>query len=396
MIKNYLTIALRNFWRNKLFTLINVTGLSIGLATCLVIYSLVNYDFNFDKFEKEGDRIYRVVTIFTFSGEKEHNPGVCGPLPWSIKNKVTGMEVSAPVFRLLMPDVYIPKDGEAPIKFKQQQKIAFADSSYFQLLQYKWLAGSPKTALNEADRVVLTSDQASIYFPGLPFDKVMGKTVIYDTIKTTVSGIIQPIKENTDFSFHDLVSYQTAFTHLSWRMQLGLNNWGGTNVMRQLFIKLSPGTHTEQIEKQLNNILKMESNSRPGRTQVFSLQPLSQIHFDVRYGAIANWNTANLTTLYYLLLIALFLLLCGCINFVNLATAQATKRAREIGVRKTMGSTRTQLIGQFFIETWLTTMFAVILAVSLIPIILRLFQGFIPQGIKFDLIAQPSILFLIL
>jgi len=396
MIKNYLKIAFRNFWRHKVFTLINITGLSVGIAACLVIYLLVQHDFTFDKFEKDGNRIYRVVTDFNFEGTPAHNPGVSGPLPWAVKDQVTGLEVSASVFRLLLPDVYIPKAGGAPAKFKQQQNIAFADGSYFQLLQYKWLAGSAKTALKEPDRVVLTSDQAAIYFPGVPYNQLMGKIVTYDTIKTAVSGIVEPLNGNTNFTFHDFISYQTAFTHTSWRMQLQLHNWGGHNQMRQFFVKLSPGASAVRVQDQLNALLKKNETQKPGRTQALALQPLSKIHFDANYGGIASWETANVTTLYYLLGIALFLLLCGCINFINLTMAQATQRAREIGVRKTMGSTRMQLIVQFLSETWLTTLFAVVVALVLTPVILRLFAGFIPQGIKFDLFAQPGIILFLL
>jgi len=396
MIKNYLKIAIRNFWRHKVFTLINVTGLSVGIAACLVIYLLVQHDFTFDKFEKDGDRIYRVVTDFNFEGSLAHNPGVSGPLPWVVKDQVTGLEVSASVFHMTPPDVFIQRAGGAPVKFKQQQDVAFVDGNYFQLLQYKWLAGSPKTALNEPDHVVLTSDQAAVYFPGLSYDQVMGKTVIYDTIKTSVSGIVAPIRDNTDFTFHDFVSYQTAFAHMSWRMQLQLHNWGGHNPMRQFFVKLSPGASAARLQDQLNAMLKKNDKQKPGRTQALALQPLSKIHFDANYGGIANWETANVTTLYYLLGIALFLLLCGCINFINLTTAQSTQRAREIGVRKTMGSTRLQLIGQFLAETWLTTLLAVIAAAALTPVILRLFAGFIPQGIKLDLFAQPGIILFLL
>ncbi len=396
MIKNYLKIAIRNFWRHKVFTLINITGLSVGIAACLVIYLLVQHDFTFDKFEKDGNRIYRVVTDFNFEGSPAHNPGVSGPLPWAVKDQVTGLEVSASVFHMTPPDVFIQKAGGAPVKFKQQPDVAFVEGSYFQLLQYKWLAGSPKTALNEPDHVVLTSDQAAVYFPGLSYGQIMGKTVIYDTIKTSVSGIVAPIRDNTDFTFHDFISYQTAFTHMSWRIQLQLYNWGGHNQMRQFFVKLSPGTSVARVQGQLNVILKKNDQQKPGRTQMLALQPLSKIHFDPNYGGIANWETANVTTLYYLLGIALFLLLCGCINFINLTTAQATQRAREIGVRKTMGSTRLQLISQFLAETWLTTLFAVIAAATLTPVILRLFAGFIPLGIKLDLFAQPGIILFLL
>jgi predicted permease len=396
MIKNYFKIAFRNFWRHKVFTLINVTGLSVGIAACLVIYLLVQHDFTFDKFEKDGNRIYRVVTDFNFEGTLAYNPGVSGPIPGAVKSQVTGVDASAQVFHMTPPDVFVQKEGSVSTKFKQQPDVAFVDVGYFQLLQYKWLAGSPKTALNEPDHVVLTSDQAAVYFPGIPYDQVLGKTVTYDTIKTSVSGIVAAIRDNTSFTFHDFISYPTAFAHMGWRMQLGLHNWGGHNPMRQFFVKLSPGISAMQVTNQMNAILKKNDVQQPGRSQKLALQPLDRIHFDANYGAVTGWDTANITVLYYLLGIALFLLLCGCINFINLTTAQATQRAREIGVRKTMGSSRVQLISQFLIETWLMTLFAVAVAVCLTPVILKLFAGFIPQGIKFDLFAQPGIILFLL
>src|SRR6201995_5406397 len=127
MLKSYFKIAFRNFWRHKVFTLINVTGLSVGIAACLVIYLLVQHDFTFDKFEKDGDRIYRVVTNFNFEGTLASNPGVSGPLPAAVKDQVAGVETSVQVFRLLLPDVFVPRAGAAPAKFKQQPNIAFVD-----------------------------------------------------------------------------------------------------------------------------------------------------------------------------------------------------------------------------------------------------------------------------
>lgn len=392
MIKNHFKVAFRNFWRHKAFTIINVTGLSVGIAACLVIYLLVQHDFSFDKFEKGNNRVYRVVTNFNSYGSPAYNPGVCGPLPWVVNDQVTGVEYSVPVLRLFLPDVIIDRPGNPRQKFKQQPDIALADSNYFKLLSFKWLAGSGKSALSEPNHVVITSKQASIYFPGMAYDKVIGQTIIYDTLKTTVSGIVEPLNQNTDFTFHDLISYSTAFANPALRDELGLHNWGGTNVRRQLFLKLSSGTSTQQVAVQLNRILKKNSTLPAGKTQAFALQQLSKVHFDAKYGALGSSITANITTLYYLLGIALFLLLSGCINFINLKTAQASQRAREIGVRKTMGSTQAQLISQFLIETWLTTLFAVVVAVFLTPMILQLFSGFIPTGIRLNLIEQPLVL----
>ncbi len=218
---------------------------------------------------------------------------------------------------------------------------------------------------------------------------------MYDSIQTTVTGIVESFKENTDLTFHDFISYSTAFANSNLKTQLRLHNWGGTNFNAQLFVKLSPNIAPARIEQQLEAILKSNYQPRPdekGNTHRFQLQPLSDIHFNERYGTFGNGRVADTKTLYELLAIAVFLLLLGCINFVNLTTAQSTQRTKEIGIRKTMGSSRRQLIFQFLSETFLITLIAVIVSTVLAPIILKLFADFIPAGIQADVINQPGIL----
>jgi ABC-type antimicrobial peptide transport system permease subunit len=397
MIKNYFKVAFRNFWRHKLFTLINVIGLTIGISAALVIYLIVHYDFTFDKFHKDGDRIYRVVTNFSFSGSPGYNPGVCGPLPWAVKNQVTGLQETAPIFRLSQPNVTVLSGSKLSSRFKLQDNVIVADSDYFKLFGYKWLAGSAKSALTSPYQVVLTSDQAEKYFPGISYEQMLGRTVVYDTLKTTVSGIVQTIKQNTDLTFHDFISFPTAFSNPGLKMQLRLHNWGGVSPDYQLLVKLAPGSTTARIEKQVNDIERKNNSPRPGVTEVFALQPLADVHFNATYGTFGNGRVANKTTLYELSGIALFLLLLGCINFINLTTAQSAQRAREIGIRKTLGSDRKQLIFQFLSETFLITLVSVVISVAIIPIALRFFSAFIPQGIHADLVLQPNIiLFLVL
>ena len=394
MIKNYLKIAFRGFWKHKLFTLINVIGLSIGISAALVIYLIVHFDFTFDKYHKDGDRIYRVVTNFSFSGLPGYNAGVVGPLPEAAKIQVTGLEDVAKIFRLFQLNVLIPGDKAAVSTFKNQNEIILTDEGYFNLFQYKWLAGSAKASLNGPFQVVLTSDQAKKYFPSSSYDQMIGRTVIYDSIKTTVTGIVQTTKENTDLTFHDFISFSTALTNPVLKQQMSLNNWGGTTPERQLFVKLSPGTTVHHIEQQLDNILKKNSPPRPGdkgKTHEFRLQPLNDIHFNENYGTFGTYRVANKTTLYELLAVALLLLTLGCINFINLTTAQSAQRAKEIGIRKTMGSSRGQLIFQFLSETFLITLLAVIISAAMAPIILKFFSDFVPEGINADLISQPNI-----
>jgi putative ABC transport system permease protein len=174
MFKNYLKIAFRGFWKHKLFTLINVTGLSIGISASVVIYLIVNYDFTFDKFHKDSDRIYRVVSNFSYQGQKNYTRGVSGPVVPALRSQATGIELIAPVFTL-NPDVLIPSKDGVPKKFKSQERIAFTDPQYFKIFDYTWLAGSAKTALNAPNQVVLNSDQAKIYFPSLLYRQMIGK-----------------------------------------------------------------------------------------------------------------------------------------------------------------------------------------------------------------------------
>jgi putative ABC transport system permease protein len=400
MIKNYFKIALRSFWKHKLFTLINIIGLSIGISAALVIYLIVHFDFTFDKFHKDGDRIYRVVSNFSFQGEKGYNSGVCGPLSGAVKSNVTGVEVTAPFYTLYSPTIFIPGKGNAPaVKFKNQDNIVLADPEYFEIFKYKWLAGSPKSALDAPNQVVLTSEQAKKYFSSLPYNQMIGKVVTYDTIKTTVTGIVQSLTGNTDFTFHDFISYSTGAVNNDLKGQLQITEWESTNSASQLFIKLLPSVSTVHIEKQLNDILKKNSPPRPeskGSTHGFSLQPLNDVHFNVNYGNFDNGRIASKTTLYGLLIIAIFLLLLGCINFINLTTAQATQRAKEIGIRKTMGSSRGQLIIQFLSETFFITLIAVIISAAVAPVILKLFADFIPPGIKADFLSQPGLILFLL
>lgn len=392
MIKNYFKIAFRGFRKHKLFTLINIVGLSIGISACLVIYLIVHYDLTFDKFHKDSDRIYRVVTNYSFSGEVGYNSGVCGPLASAVQAQVPGVEVTSPFFTLGQVNVFIDKKNSTPTRFKNQENIILADQRYFKIFNYKWLAGSTKSALNEPNRVVLTSEQAKKYFPALSYNQMIGKVVTYDTIKTSVTGVVQTIKENTDLTFHDFISYSTGSAYKDLKDQLQLTEWGSTNSASQLFIKLTGKSSTVHIEKQLNDLLGKNTKKEKGNTQDFHLQPLSDLHFNTNYGSFDSGHVASKTTLYGLLAIAAFLLILGCINFVNLTTAQASQRAKEIGIRKTMGSTRKQLISQFLSETFLITLIAVIISLLFTPFILKSFSDFISPDIKAGLLIQPDVI----
>lgn len=399
MFGNYFKTAFRVFSRRKLFTFINIVGLSIGTSAALVIYLIVHHDFTFDQFHKGGDRIYRVTTDLTFQGQAGSMGAATVSLIRGIKEETTGAEISAPFLMLYQTNATVPDGSKSPAKFKNQPDVILADSRYFSLFQYKWLAGSPQSSLNDPYEVVLTSEKAKKYFPALQYNQIVGKQIVYqDSLRTTVTGIVESIGENTDLTFADFISYSTGKIDKGLKDQL-FDAWRATSSGCQLFVKLSPNVSPLKFEAQINGLLKKYNPPTPenkGNTQSFHLQPLGDIHFNAKYGAIEN-PAASKTTLYYLMAIAAFLLLLACINFINLTTAQSSQRAKEIGIRKTMGGSRSQLIGQFLSETFLVTLLAVVISIGLVPVILNLFAEFISKDIKtVQLFQAAPFIFIIL
>ncbi len=403
MFKNYLIVALRNFWRNKVFSTINVLGLSIGISAALVIFLIAYYEFSFDKFEKDNDRIYRVVMDLKYNGDQGHTPAVPAPLGNAIQTEVSGIDATVPVMQFqgdatAKVTVASANPGQ-PIVFKRQPEIVFTNDQYFQLIPHQWLLGSPQSALQNPFSVVMTESRAKQYFPNIPLSDIPGKQIMYnDDIKTTVTGIVKDLDEHTAFTAVEFISLSTiSQTHL--QSQFMMNVWDDWMAYSKLYIKLSKGGGAAGTEAQLKSLLKKynkHANKDDKNTMAFRLQPLSDMHFNTDYAGFGQ-RTAHKPTLYGLLAIAAFLLLLGCINFINLTTAQASQRAKEIGIRKTIGSSKKQLMLQFLSETFIITLIATILSMLIAPFLIRMFADFIPPGLHFDIMHEPSIiLFLIL
>src|SRR6185437_11127160 len=283
--------------------------------------------------------------------------------------------------------------------FKKQENIIFTNPQYFQLLNYKWIAGSQKAALENPFSVVLTQSRAQQYFPNISPQNIIGRHINYnDNITATVSGVVKALDEQTVFNAAEFISYATI-EKTNLKKEFMMDVWDDWMAYSQLYVKLSKNTSTAGIESQLKNLLEKYdkgANKNPALQIAFHLQPLNDIHFDRNYTSPGG-RIADKSTLYGLLAIAAFLLLLGCINFINLTTAQASQRTKEIGIRKTMGSSRKNLVFQFLTETLFITIVATILSVMIAPVLLKMFAGFIPEGLHFDLLHQPvMIIFLLL
>ncbi len=393
MIKTYITLAYRNLIRNKIFSLINVLGLSIGISASLVIFLIVHYDFSFDKFEKDPARIYRVVIDISSSTTTYHVAGVQSPLPTAVKKEISGLEevIGFHQFKGDGKVTVAKKNNEKPLVIKNQSGIIFSDNSYFRIIPYQWLAGSPQTALSQPFGVVLTAERAKTYFPATSFSAMIGKQVVYDdSITTTVSGIVNDQSENTDFIFKEFIS-QATIPATGLKRNYDWTNWSNISGGSQLLIKLSPTASVKNILSQLNAIAAKNDPDDKATKKNYLLQPLDDIHFSALYSNFGD-HTAHKPTLYGLLTVAAFLLILACINFINLTTALSTQRAKEIGVRKTLGSSKKQLIFQFLTETFFISFISLVISILFVPVLLKIFADFIPPDLHFDLLHQPYLI----
>ena len=392
MLKNYIKIAFRNIMKHKVFSFINVIGLTIGFSASFVIGLMVYYDYTFDNFHKDGDRIYRVVTDFKSPEGKFHNSGVTLALKGAIQEN-SNFEVVSEFYVNRPMKVENRADN---LKFKLPKFVIYADEDFFKVFDYKFIVGDDNEALKNPNEVILTEERAKQYFPNIAVSEVIGKTLIYnDSVNVKVTGVVENFKNRTDFVFQEFISHPTLL-QTSLRQNILGKNWNNTNSNSQLYVKLNPNADKEAIISNLKAIAtehRSKEDIKYGEERMFKLQPLEDIHFNDNYG-LYNWSggRASKSLLNNLILVAIFLLILGCINFINLNTAQAAQRAKEIGIRKTLGSSRKQLIGQFLGETFLLVLVSAFLSIILSKWLLNVFSDFVPAGLSFELFKVPTII----
>ncbi|WP_421825987.1 ABC transporter permease [Larkinella sp.] len=401
MIRNYLKTSFRNLTKNKVSSLINLFGLSLGVTACLVIYLITNYELSYDTFHPDRERIYRLVGVEKSDPEGETRPAGFVPngMPLAVRNEVTGLGTVA-AFHNINSAVLIPNGQEKPKRFEagkhnvDNEEIIVAEPQYFDIFKYQWLVGDPKTALKEPYQLVLSERKARKYFGDLPLEQIIGKDVIYwDSLRVRVSGIVKEWDRPTDFTFTDFISFATIRSNQMMKGSIDLDQWEALWSASQAFVKLPEGAKPEQFSTSFQQFSRRHFQNKfkfvPG------LQPLSDLHFNADY-ADNYARKAHLPTLYGMMGVAVFILLIAAINFINLATAQSVQRSKEVGVRKVLGSSRKSLIFQFLSETTLLTLLAVGIALVLVNPILSAFQSLTPRGLTFDLFSLQTLVFLLI
>jgi putative ABC transport system permease protein len=372
MLKNYFKIAFRNLQRNKVYAIINVIGLSLGIACGILIFTLVSYHLSFDDFHNNKNRIFRIVSNYTYADGIEHQQGVQQPLGKAFRNDYSFTEKVARVVTYSGGGLITLPDEPGMKKFVEDKGVAFAEPEFFDVFNFPLVQGDKTTALTQPNSAIITQRIAKKYFGT---DNAIGKIIRYKFfaafINFKITGILKDLPYNTDrkqeiyLSYSNLKDGNPRFA--------SDNNWHTVNSSMQCFVLLKPGISAANAEKVFPAFAEKYLGKEEARSTQFKLQPLSDIHFNTDYDGYADKKY-----LWSLAFVGIFLIITACVNFINLATAQALNRSKEVGVRKVLGSLKKQLFWQFIAETSLITFFAVVFAYGLsqlaLPHLNNLFQ----------------------
>ena len=382
MLKNYFITAWRNLIKRKAFSFINIAGLSIGISVCFIIMLYVQDELNFDRFNKNADRIVRIVFKADINGGKIYEANVMPQVASAMTKDYPEVEDAT---RLRVAGA--PKISYKGRNFRDDE-LVFVDPNFFSIFTLPLIEGDVKTALKEPNTLVITKVAAKKYFGN---ENPIGKTLVFTSNNNEpfkVTGLIDKVPVNSHFQF-DLFGSMTGLNEAK------SDSWMGSNFFT--YILLKPGSDYKKLEAKLPGMVEkymgpqiqqqmgvsLEQFRKKGNGLGFVLQPLTSIHL-YSHSNYELTSPGNVMYVYIFSAIAIFMLLIACINFINLSTASASKRAKEVGVRKVIGSGRLQLVKQFLLESALLTFFALLISYGLIQFLLPVFNDISGKDLSFE------------
>jgi len=389
MFRLNLKIAWRNLWKNKGYTLINILGLSIGMASCILIFIFIRFQLSFDEGYKNADRIYRVVTDWKYKAFDDFSAGVPIPFAAAARNEIAGIEKIGAIAK--WGDVVHVKDNMGREILKSHEDLYFAEPDFFEVINIKWKYSKASEALKSPNSVTLSEAMAIKYFGSI--QNAIGKSITVGTkIHLSVTGVFQDMPQNSSFPIKIVIAYQSLFNYYTSR-----NCWDCINSSLSSYVLLKKGLNKSDLDGAMARFnKKYYEDKKIEGNQVNRLQALKEIHFDERYDNFANSTIAK-GQIYGLAIIGLFLICTACINFINLNTAQAVNRSKEVGVRKVMGGKRKQLIIQFLTETVVLVLISLLIACIISELAIPAMQNLFKNQISFSLFGHPVIfLFMLL
>ncbi len=361
MIRNYIKIAFRNILRKKVFSLINIIGLAVGMAACFLIFLYVKFELSYDSFHTKAPHIYRLVTDVKTPSETIHAGITAWPFAPNIKDDFPEVEFFT---RVQQTSMLITKDDK---KF-QEDRVLWADSSFFKMFDFRLIKGDPDKVLKDLFTVVLSKTAAKKYFGDAD---PMGQSIsLYDYYPAAITGVMEDIPENSQIKADIIVSMSS----LTQTIIPGLDEqWSNFDAVS--YLQLKPGVDPRALERKFPAFLERRNGKEMEKSQMFFtlyLEPLEFVYlFSKRE---SNIEKGNITNVYIFSVIAAFILLIAYINFINLTTARSVERAKEVGIRKVVGAEKNQLVKQFIGESLILSLFAFVLALILTALLLPLFN----------------------
>jgi putative ABC transport system permease protein len=380
MLFNQIKSAFRNLLRYKNYSIFNIAGLAAGVAVCILIAVIIRFETSFDDFHKNKDRLYRVLTEYHHENSIQYGDAAPQPLPSVIKNEFPELKKTSGISSLGDIQIFVlDQNGKTINKFLEKKGPFAVEPDFFDMFDFKWLVGSPSASLSDPLSAVLTQETADKYFGN--WKKAIGQSInINKYVVVKVTGILANPPPNTDFQFKIVLPYKLLGFSKS-------SDWASSSNDHDCYILLPPGMTEASFNPRLR---AMFEKYRPaGDKDELVIQSLSQVHYYDPVSHTGNFlrRTIAKSSLRILWMIAAFILIIACVNFINLATAQAVNRAREVGVRKVLGSGKWQLRRQFLLETFLLVMISMALALVIssltIPAIAKILELPLSMGLLY-------------
>ena len=377
MIRNYFITAFRNLWRNKAFSVINIVGLSVGLACCMLIFLYAMDEVSYDRFNVNAENIYHLVVDSKSENGQVNKGSSTGDIPGpSFKRQLPEIQ---DFVRIQSSDYTIKKGNEV-----FDQPALMADSNFFSVFTFPMVQGNPQNALNDPHSVVLSEEIAEKYFGKQnPIGKTLDLKVDDKFQPFTVTAVIKRSPQNSSIKIQMLVPKKLSKLDDQW-----------FNSFENTFIVVKPHTNIQRLDAKINKVFMTDAASQAKEmadkfgfknTVIYSLQPLLKMHTSTDYPADNGLSDSSSPTYSYILTgIALFILAIACINFVNLTVARSLKRAKEIGIRKVVGGRRRQLVMQFLGESFILSFIAFVLAIVLVELALPFFNTLANKALAFS------------
>ena len=360
MLKNYLKTALRNFQRYKNNSIVNIAGLTVGFTAFLLIFLVIKYEKSFDDFHPDKNNIYRLTRIGKNIVAREYRAGVPFPVTQTLRTEAPQLKNAAAIFSESNVQVDVTAPNGSLLKKFKEPNVFVAETQFFKMFNFPLAEGNIATVFHELNAVLLTKEIASKYFGDWKI--AIGKTIKVYGVNLEVTGILENPPPNTDFPLSVVISYETMVR------KFNLTDWGSISDFNYCFVQLDNNVLTAEFNKLLARFVDRHIKPVNPNYDIL-LQRFDEMHFDGRFG---NFNHATFSKdlILALSLVGLFLLIIACVNFINITTAQAINRAREVGVRKVLGSSRAQLLTQFLGETGITVLLALIASLLVVFIII--------------------------